>query len=89
MNTLNFLFNNSSLNIYGSIEEPYFKVNDVCDLIEVDHKSRMVREVLEENPSCNLQPGLKTTGPNGKPIRYIDEDGLYEILFRSNSLIAK
>ena len=49
----------------------------------------MVREVLEEIDGCKLPPTLETLTFNKKSIRYINEFGLYEILFRSNSSIAK
>ncbi|KAL4500747.1 hypothetical protein ABPG72_019981 [Tetrahymena utriculariae] len=36
METLNFLFNETQLKIYGDIENPIFVINDICEIIGVD-----------------------------------------------------
>ena len=45
MNTLNFIFNNSAIRIYGSVEEPIFKVKDICNLINLNDRSSLIREI--------------------------------------------
>ena len=49
MNTLNFIFNSESLNIYGSTSDPYFVVNDVCRLIGIDAKTSLPKRI-KKNP---------------------------------------
>lgn len=90
MNTLNFLFNQTSLKIYGNVEDPFFVVNEVCKIINIRRDSDMVRSIVKD---VYFQSGLKTITEiphyQGKKMTVVNEFGLYEILFRSNSELAK
>ena len=40
--------NNESLNIYGLTSDPYFVVNDVCNLININRTSNLVKRIVKE-----------------------------------------
>ncbi|KAL4491922.1 hypothetical protein ABPG72_008343 [Tetrahymena utriculariae] len=90
MQTLNFLFNNTELRIYGTVEQPIFVVNDICEIIEIDNKSRMIMR----NKKRKQIQGLQFAGPQfpqyrGQDLAIVNERGLYEIMFRSNSKLCE
>ncbi|KAL4502109.1 hypothetical protein ABPG72_000344, partial [Tetrahymena utriculariae] len=60
------------LKIYGTVEQPIFVVNDICKIIEIDNKSRMI---------------MRNKKRKGQDLAVVNERGLYEIMFRSNSQI--
>jgi len=48
MNTLTFIFNSESLRIYGTTDDPYFVVNDVCKIANLDRTSNLVKRIIRE-----------------------------------------
>lgn len=54
MNTLNFIFNDSQLNIYGTVDEPVFVVNEICNILNIDRSSRLIKNLLKNS---KFEPG--------------------------------
>ena len=80
--------------IYGTVDEPLFLAKDICDLIEysdgnASHMCSMVDESEIRKIFCSIL-GTKPTESMGEANRlFLTEDGIYEVLFRSDKPIAK
>ena len=71
-----------NINVYGSVENPFFLAKDVADWLELSNVSDMISRVDEEERSkFNL-------GRQGETW-FLSEDGLYEALLQSRKPIAK
>lgn len=71
--------------IYGDIESPLFKANDVAQWIEHSNVSRMLESIDDiEKVKCEI--GTLT---NSYSAWFLTEDGLYEVLMQSRKPIAK
>ena len=71
--------------IYGDLENPLFKANDVAKWIEHSNVSKML-ESIDENEKIKLEIGTLT---NSYSAWFLTEDGLYEVFFQSRKPIAK
>ena len=71
--------------IYGDIENPLFKANDVANWIEHSNVSRML-DNIDENEKIKAEIGTLT---NSYSAWFLTEDGLYEVLMQSRKPIAK
>lgn len=71
--------------IYGTSDEPLFLAKDVAELIEHTHVTNMLRS-LDEEEKLNVQ--IVHAGQAREYVA-LTEDGLYEVLMRSNKPIAK
>ena len=70
------------IDVYGTIEEPFFKANDVAAWLELSNVSDMVSRVEEDERSkFNL-------GRQGETW-FLSENGLYEVFFQSRKPIAR
>lgn len=72
--------------IYGDIENPLFKANDVANWIENSNTSQMLN-VVDENEKA-LYTIYRVDGSTNKQW-FLTEDGLYEVLMQSRKPIAK
>lgn len=73
------------LKIFGDIENPIFKADEVKKWIEHSNTSMMIASV-EESEKLLLQVG---TLNNAYSAWFLTEDGLYEVLMQSRKPIAK
>ncbi|KAL4467295.1 hypothetical protein ABPG72_016889 [Tetrahymena utriculariae] len=90
MQTLNFIFNNTELKVYGSANEPLFVVNDICDIISIDNRSSLIKNIIKNQKFSPVNlTGLKYPIYKGKQLAVVNERGLYEIMFRSNSKLCE
>ena len=71
--------------IYGTFEEPLFLAKDVAEWIEHSDRSKMLRNVDEDEKVKNI---VLTPGGN-QEMWFLTEDGLYEVLMQSRKPIAK
>ena len=71
--------------VYGDFENPLFLAKDVANWIEHSDVSTMLRVVDEDE---KLTQTMFVSGQN-RTVWMITEDGLYEILMRSDKPIAK
>lgn len=72
--------------IYGDLENPLFKANDVAEWIENSNTSQMLNAV-DENEKA-LYTMYRVDGSTNKQW-FLTEDGLYEVLMQSRKPIAK
>lgn len=72
--------------IYGDLENPLFKANDVAEWIENSNTSQMLN-VVDENEKA-LYTMYRVDGSTNKQW-FLTEDGLYEVLMQSRKPIAK
>ena len=72
--------------IYGDIENPLFKANDVANWIENSNTSQMLN-VVDENEKA-LYTIYRVDGSTNKQW-FLTEDGLYEVLMQSRKPISK
>lgn len=71
--------------IYGTSDEPLFLAKDVAELIEHKDVYMMCKSIDEDE---KLNQTLFVSGQN-REVTMLTEDGLYEVLMRSNKPIAK
>lgn len=71
--------------IYGTSDEPLFLAKDVAELIEHTNSRVMLQSVDEEEKGVRK---VYTLGGE-QEMWFLTEDGLYEVLMRSNKPIAK
>ena len=71
--------------IYGTVDEPLFLAKDIAELIEHSDVSTMLK-MVDENEK--LTQTLFVSGQNRK-VWMVTEDGMYEILMKSDKPIAK
>lgn len=71
--------------IYGDLENPLFKANDVAKWIEHSNVSKML-ESIDESEKFKHEIGTLT---NSYSAWFLNEDGLYEVLMQSRKPIAK
>lgn len=71
--------------IYGTFEEPLFLAKDVAEWIEHSDRSKMLKNVDEDEKVKNI---VLTPGGN-QEMWFLTEDGLYEVLMQSRKPIAK
>lgn len=70
------------IDVYGTIEEPFFKASDVASWLELSNVSDMVSRVEEDERSkFNL-------GRQGETW-FLSENGLYEVFFQSRKPVAR
>lgn len=85
------LFFGHPINLYGSIEEPLFMALEIAKLIDysVGNTAHML-EVVEDNEKVLVRTNTTyQRGGNRKPIWFVTEYGLYEILYSSRKPIAQ
>ena len=71
--------------IYGTFEEPLFLAKDVAEWIEHSDRSKMLKNVDEDEKVKNI---VLTPGGN-QEMWFLTEGGLYEVLMQSRKPIAK
>lgn len=71
--------------IYGSVNEPLFKANDVAKMIQHTNVSAMMCTVDDDEKGINT---IYTPGGN-QEVWMLTESGLYEVLMQSRKPIAK
>ena len=91
--TLNqvFNYNSNKINIIGTSETPYFRGNNIAEILEYKDSGKAIREHVRDKNKKNLReimnilkvsisPPLK--GNEGATI-YLNESGIYELIFKS------
>ena len=73
------IFYGIELDIYGSIEDPWFKADDISKCIEHSNTSKMMNMVNEEEQKIIVISTLT----NGYSALMVSEFGLYSLLFKS------
>ena len=79
------LFDNKTLRIVGSYEEPFFVVNDICKILDIKNVTQAVKIIPEKSKKSSI---IKTS--SGEQLMLvISEAGLYKLIMRSNKPIAE
>lgn len=96
--SINRMFNNLPIRIIGSSQRPIFYLHEICDVLKLGtnkHINRFVNHVLEPEHYVSIQElesnDLDVYDINGRPnsnIVMINEDGVYVLLYRSNTQIG-
>lgn len=73
------IFYGIELDIYGSIEDPWFKADDISKCIEHSNTSKMMNMVNEKEQKIIVISTLT----NGYSALMVSEFGLYSLLFKS------
>jgi anti-repressor protein len=81
----NFNFNNETVRITGSFEDPWFIAKDVCSILGLSNVTEAVRPLPEKWRGLKL---LSTPSGN-QNTNIINEAGLYRLIMRSNKTIAQ
>lgn len=71
--------------VYGTLENPLFKADDVSEWIEHSNTSMMLKSVEEDEKTLQQIGTLN----NAYSAWFLTEDGLYEVLMQSRKPIAK
>lgn len=75
-----FNFNSTELRVVGTDIEPLFCLKDVCEILGISN----IAQTAERIPESNL---CKTDVRSGDQVRsfwFVNEPGLYQVIFRSN-----
>jgi prophage antirepressor-like protein len=80
-----FNFNNETVRIIGSFEEPWFIAKDVCSILGLSNVTEAIRHIPEKWRSSEI---LSTTSGN-QNTNIINEAGLYRLIMRSNKKVAQ
>lgn len=73
------------IDVYGSVEEPWFKAKDIAEWLEHTDTTMMLRSIdVDEKGTKNVW-----TNYGNQRVTMVTEDGLYEILMLSRKPIAK
>ena len=78
-------FQQFNIQIYGTLENPFFKAKDIGDLLGIK-KIRTTLDNLDDN--CKVLRDAHTMGGLQEQL-FLTEDGLYELIFISRKPIAK
>lgn len=78
------------LDVYDSTDEPLFLAVDVARMIDynVGHTNQLL-ETLSDEDKLLVLPKTSGRGGNRRPVWFVTECGLYEILIQSNKPIAR
>jgi prophage antirepressor-like protein len=78
-------FNEKTVRVYGTFEEPLFVVKDICDILGLKNTTKTVEHIDEEyshlievNTSSGIQSSI-----------VVSESGLYQIIMKCRKKIAK
>ncbi|KAL4436493.1 hypothetical protein ABPG74_003059 [Tetrahymena malaccensis] len=77
-----FQFNDKKAKMYGTVEEPVFLIDDICEMLQIANNSQMIIDI-KRDPKFYYCFHNDIYLPNDKP--YVNERGLYEIVHRSIS----
>ena len=79
-----------SLTYYGSIDEPFFTIKDICKTFEIDRYSRLIVKILKNKDfTSNTAEGSIVLNSRNNELKTINEYGLYEVIYRSDKEICK
>lgn len=82
-----------TFNVYGTVEEPLFRAEDVADWIEHSNVSAMIQSVDEDEKVkrvCDINNTYVTSrARNTQEMWFLTENGVYEVLMLSRKPVAK
>ena len=82
-----------TFNVYGTVEEPLFRANDVADWIEHSNVSAMLQSIDEDEKVkmvCEVNNVYVTSrARDTQEMWFLTENGVYEVLMLSRKPIAK
>lgn len=92
-----FDFNNETLTVYGTVDEPWFKARDIANMLEYTDTKQAIRDhVLEVDIKTwrelsDLQGGVEKTPPsNMQPLtKFINESGVNSLIMGSKKKAAR
>lgn len=80
-------------NVYGTVEEPLFRANDVADWIEHSNVSAMLQSIDEDEKVkmvCEVNNAYVTSrARDTQEMWFLTENGVYEVLMLSRKPVAK
>jgi len=84
-------FQGHLIDIYGTEDEPLFLAVDIAKVIDysVGNASHMLNCVDPDEKVLVRTNNTNQRGGNHKPVWFLTEDGLYEVLFQSRKPIAR
>ncbi|MDD3288404.1 MAG: BRO family protein [Alphaproteobacteria bacterium] len=84
-------FNNQYLDVYGDIEEPSFLAVEVARIVDYSNGNtqEMLNLVEDDEKFWSTVKPLTKKGGNRKPVWFLTELGLYNILSQSRKPIAR
>jgi prophage antirepressor-like protein len=89
-----FMFENKTVRVIGSYNEPWFVAKDICDILSLSNITESLKS-LNENwkqvknlTSVKLKSGISNQ-EQGRNMIFINEAGLYRLIMRSNKPIAQ
>ena len=89
-----FMFDNKTIRVMGTTDEPWFVAKDVCDILELTNITESLKNIRESHKQIkNLTSVLMKSGfsnqEQGRNMIFINESGLYRLISRSNKPIAQ
>jgi len=89
-----FMFDNKTIRVIGTTDEPWFVAKDVCDILGLTNITESLKNIRESHKQIkNLTSVLMKSGfsnqEQGRNMIFINESGLYRLISRSNKPIAQ
>jgi anti-repressor protein len=84
---VNLTFNEHTVRVFGTVDEPLFVAKDVCDILGLTNVTETLRNIDEDyKSSVQLRNGNSSIH---QPTNVIKEPGLYQIIMRCRKEVAK
>jgi prophage antirepressor-like protein len=84
---MNLTFNEQTVRVFGTLEEPLFVLKDVCNILGLSNPSKTI-----ENVDKDYHLSLEVRGGNSSGIQQtlvVKEPGLYQVIMRCRKDVAK
>lgn len=85
----NFDFNNNSIRVTGTPDNPLFCLADVCKVLDLSTLAKVVAQIKEEFELGELNSCSFDTGYGVKEFTMITEPQLYFVMMRSRAKVAR
>lgn len=82
---LTLLFENNEVKIRTINSEPYFDLENVCEILEIENPRRAKERLLDKQGICDV---MTFTLTGYKKTNFISETNLYKLLSKSKKLIG-
>ena len=83
---MNLSFNNNTIRVLGTSENPMFVVKDICKILGLSNVTEVLRNIPDKW-KCSMKLNTSTQGLQTSNV--VNEAGLYKIIMRSNKQISQ
>jgi len=81
-------FENDNIRIFGTYDNPFFVVKDICDILDLSNVTNAMRNIPDKWKG-SLQVIKSNSTSRDQAMLTVNESGLYKLIMRSNKPIAQ